>query len=80
MEEELVKHVKEIRNNMIENAGMGQVPKISFVKDLQYLHGQMMNHLFEEMDKGPEDEENLDIDKAWDNIEVCKDGKDTQHR
>lgn len=47
---------KEIRRAMIDTAGLGELPKLTFVKDLAYLHSSHMTQLFSTLDTGPQEE------------------------
>ena len=39
-------HVRRIRRGMIEVAGMGQIPRITFVKDIAYMLENELDGLF----------------------------------
>ena len=38
---------------MIDTAGLGELPKLTFVKDLAYLHSSEMTQLFRYNTSGP---------------------------
>jgi len=52
---------KRIRKGMVENAGLGQLPKIVFVLDTNYMLDAHMDKLFDKLNLGPdiETEENV---------------------
>eukprot|EP00090_Calanus_glacialis_P022764 TRINITY_DN35068_c0_g1_i1.p1 TRINITY_DN35068_c0_g1~~TRINITY_DN35068_c0_g1_i1.p1 ORF type:complete len:291 (-),score=104.34 TRINITY_DN35068_c0_g1_i1:46-855(-) len=64
---------KRIRKGMAENAGLGQLPKIVFVLDTNYMMTTHMDKLFDKMDLGPdiETEENI-----WLEVEQLELGSD----
>lgn len=72
-EEEVVRlleeNVVEIRRAMIEFAGLGQIPKLTFVLDLEYRLQEQMSQLYRDLDTGPEDFTEVECDKLWQQLE-----------
>jgi len=71
-------HVRQIRRGMIEGAGMGQIPRVTFVKDIAYMLENELDGLFSRMDTGPKDDQTAEQgeEKLWEQLEELELGTD----
>jgi len=71
-------HVRRIRRAMIEEAGMGQIPRVTFVKDIAYMLETELDGLFSQLDTGPKDDQTAEEgeEKLWEQLEELKLGTD----
>jgi len=71
-------HVRKIRRCMIDVAGLGQIPRITFVKDIAYMLETELNGLFSQLDTGPEGDETAEEEeeKLWQQLDDLKLGTD----
>lgn len=68
----LEEHVRVVRRELVQGCGMGQVPKLTFVRDLAYMLDSHMEQLFSGMDLGPVDQGDQGDQgdqAAWDQLE-----------
>jgi len=63
---------KDIRIGMIEDAGLGQLPRLTFLKDTLYLQEQHMAKLYRDLDLGPDAGSVEDDVKVWEEIDGLK--------
>jgi len=71
-------HVRQIRRAMIEHAGLGQLPRITFVKDIAYMLETELDGLFRKLDTGPKECETTEqeSEKIWEQLEGLELGSD----
>jgi len=65
----LGEYVKEIRKGMIEDAGLGQLPKLTFVIDSLYLREAHLANLYRGLDLGPDAGTVQDENRVWEELE-----------
>merc|ERR1712080_23872 len=51
---------------------MGEIPQITFVKDLSFLYDQQITSLYSKLDTGPKTEKEALEDKLWNDLEALE--------
>lgn len=65
----LEEQVRVVRRELVQGCGMGQVPKLTFVRDLAFMLDSHMDRLFSGMDLGPGEEGDQVDQVAWEQLE-----------
>merc|ERR1719154_576304 len=65
----LEEQVRVVRRELVQGCGMGQVPKLTFVRDLAFMLDSHMDRLFSGMDLGPGEEGDQVDQDAWEQLD-----------